>query len=124
MWSTDPIWQANVSSNSLTNTSTVYHHLHTDHLGTPMLATDKDGKSSWKAVTEAFGAAGTLPESSITMNLRFPGQYWDEESQTHYNFNRDYTPHLGRYLQSDPIGLMGGSNFFDYSKKNSLMNFD
>ena len=39
------------------------------------------------------------------MNPGFPGQYWDEETQTHCNFNRDYIPRTGRYTQSDPIGL-------------------
>ena len=48
------------------------------------------------------------------MNLRFPGQYWDRETQTHYNFNRDYLPGLGRYAQLDPIGIAGGVNAFAY----------
>ena len=38
LWSTDPIWQAEVSNASLTATDTSYHYLHTDHLGTPQLA--------------------------------------------------------------------------------------
>ena len=50
-------------------------------LGTPQLATTKDGQTSWKAQSEAFGAAGVLQaQSTIEMNLRFPGQYFDQES--------------------------------------------
>jgi RHS repeat-associated protein len=114
LWGTDPIWRAKVQGGNLTDASTQNHFLHTDHLGTPMLSTDRDGKSSWKAVSEAFGASGTLPESTIAMNLRFPGQYWDEESKTHYNFKRDYRPNTGRYIENDPIGIFGGVNLYIY----------
>jgi RHS repeat-associated protein len=124
MWSTDPIWQANLAigpAPSLSASTTNYHYLHTDHLGTPMLATAKDGSSSWKVVAEAFGAANVLAgDSEITMNLRFPGQYWDEENNYHHNFQRDYNSALGRYIQGDPIGLDGGVNVFAYVNGNPL----
>ena len=44
----------------------------------------------------------------ITNNLRFPGQYYDQETGLHYNYFRDYDPSTGRYIQSDLIGLRGG----------------
>ncbi|RRD55670.1 RHS repeat-associated core domain-containing protein, partial [Comamonadaceae bacterium OH2545_COT-014] len=69
----------------------------------------------WKAQSEAFGAAGIIQsQTTIEMNLRFPGQYFDQETNSHYNFHRDYKPNLGRYVQSDPIGLKGGVNWFVY----------
>ena len=37
-------------------------------------------------------------------NLRFPGQYFDQETDLHYNYFRDYDPATGRYVQSDPTG--------------------
>jgi len=57
---------------------------------------------------------------TFSFNLRFPGQYADQETNTHYNISRDYNPAIGRYVQSDPIGLMGGINTYTYVRANPL----
>ncbi|MDP2827731.1 MAG: RHS repeat-associated core domain-containing protein, partial [Sulfuricellaceae bacterium] len=78
---------------------------------------------------EAFGK--TLPNedpdgdgNKFTLNLRFPGQYYDVESGLHYNHHRYYSPKLGRYMSADPIGLAGGLNLFGYAKQNPLRYVD
>jgi RHS repeat-associated protein len=44
----------------------------------------------------------------VVNNLRFPGQYFDEETGLHYNYHRDYDPATGRYLEADPMGIQRG----------------
>jgi RHS repeat-associated protein len=41
-----------------------------------------------------------------------------------YNYFRDYDPVIGRYVQSDPIGLAGGINTFGYALANPLVTYD
>lgn len=100
-------------------------YLETDHLNTPIAARDQAGKVVWKWESDAFGT--TLPNEDpdgdgqkVTINLRFPGQYFDKESGLHYNWNRYYDPRLGRYLSPDPIGLNGGKNLYSYVNGNPL----
>jgi RHS repeat-associated protein len=57
-------------------------------------------------------------------NLRMPGQVWDQETGTFYNWNRDYDPQLGRYVQSDPIGMGGGINTYGYVRANPVKLID
>jgi RHS repeat-associated protein len=52
--------------------------------------------------------------------MRFPGQYFDKETNLFYNYFRDYDPSIGRYGQSDPVGLMGGINTYLYANANAL----
>ncbi|MBK7657956.1 MAG: hypothetical protein IPJ28_01850 [Betaproteobacteria bacterium] len=42
----------------------------------------------------------------------------------HYNYFRDYEPAIGRYVQSDPIGLKGGINTFSYVSAAPLIAWD
>ncbi len=57
---------------------------------------------------------------SFEFPLRFPGQYADKETNLHYNYFRDYDPSIGRYGESDPIGLRGGPNTYAYVRGSPL----
>ena len=61
---------------------------------------------------------------SVVFNVRFPGQYFDEETGLSYNYYRTYDPSLGRYVQSDRLGLVDGPNTYAYVKNSPLMFVD
>jgi uncharacterized protein RhaS with RHS repeats len=46
------------------------------------------------------------------------------ESGLYYNFFRTYDPNMGRYIESDPIGLGGGINPYGYAGANPLSRTD
>ncbi|WP_397608684.1 RHS repeat-associated core domain-containing protein [Silanimonas sp.] len=125
LWGTDPVFLANVSTQANASLWAI-HSYHNDHLGTPQRLTDAQGRLTWKAISESFGFADVFTGSrggvqgadatiAIVNPLRFPGQYYDPEVGTHYNYHRDYEPQTGRYVQTDPIGLGGGVNLSLYS---------
>ncbi|MBC3931930.1 hypothetical protein H8K43_09625 [Undibacterium sp. CY22W] len=101
--------------------------IHTDHLNTPRVITDSNGNPVWRWDSAPFGE--TLPDENpqktgstrnFVFNLRFAGQYFDRETNLHYNYFRDYDPQTGRYIQSDPIGLQGGINTYGYVAGNPV----
>lgn len=118
-----------------------FYAVHADHLGTPRLITDDANKvvSQWpygtfgannpsgvlQATTQSDGQVVVKATKPVLENeLRFPGQYRDEETGTFYNLMRDYDPQVGRYRQGDPIGLGGGLQRFGYADAAPLMLID
>ena len=88
--------------------SAALYWVHGNHLGVPIVTTD------------ASGAAATPPAYTMA---GFPGQT-HTLSDLYYNRYRDYDSSLGRYIQSDPIGLRGGSNPYVYAGANPLRYVD
>ncbi|MDR1276051.1 MAG: hypothetical protein LBL72_06695 [Candidatus Accumulibacter sp.] len=105
------------------------YYVHSDHLDTPRQLTNQQNQPVWQntPLSEPFGTSAPDEDpgstgTPFTFNLRFPGQYYDQETGTHYNYYRDhYFPGLGRYGQSDPIGLYGGINTYAYVSGNPLL---
>jgi RHS repeat-associated protein len=90
------------------------YYVHADQLGAPRLVTrPADNAIMWRWDTDPFGTsapnANPQAQGTFVYNLRFPGQYYQAETGLNYNYFRDYDPGSGRYVESDPIGLAGGS---------------
>lgn len=107
-------------------------YAHTDHLGTPRALSRASNNSTvwrWPLETSAFGQHPAQPDPDgdgqvLTFNLRYPGQYFDAESGLHYNYFRDYEAGVGRYIESDPIGLDGGVSTYSYVDSSPLVMID
>ncbi|MBC8955025.1 RHS family protein [Xenorhabdus sp. PB62.4] len=97
------------------------HYMVSDHQGTPREMLDEEGGLVWAQRLTTWGKAersqviaSNDADYHVNCNLRFLGQYEDEESGLYYNRFRYYSPETGQYLSPDPIGLMGGLNPYGY----------
>ncbi|WP_319641012.1 RHS repeat-associated core domain-containing protein [Pseudoalteromonas sp. A3] len=96
-----------------------YYHL--DQLNTPRFVTNNKAQVVWENQADVYGyeepkaEPDTNKESSFTQPIRFQGQYLDEESGLHYNRYRYYSPKQQRFINQDPIGLVGGINHYQYA---------
>lgn len=113
-WMTNPLFQRDKGK--------VYFYQN-DHLGTPQQIVSISGQVVWKANYKAFGDTADL-NATTSNNLRFPGQYFDPETGFHHNYNRDYDPSIGRYLQKDPIGISEDLNIYAYSNLDPIGRVD
>jgi RHS repeat-associated protein len=105
-------------------------YVYSDHLGTPrIISSSSDNTIIWRwdsadpfGVDQPIGSA--YLGSVFSYNQRFPGQIFDKETNSHYNYYRDYDPQTGRYIESDPIGLAAGVNTYVYVASNPISGVD
>jgi len=96
--------------------------IHDDQVGRPEAVTDPSRNIVWAAQNLAFTRNVTV--AGVTLNLGFPGQYYDAETSAWNNGFRDYKSGLGRYVESDPIGLGGGINTYAYVENEPVSGID
>lgn len=124
----DYIWLGNlpVATVDTSGTAISVSYVHADASSTPRVVTDAGGNTIWQLGYQGnpFGEQPPASSSGYTLNMRFPGQYYDVESGLMQNVSRDYEAATGRYIQSDPIGLAGGWNSYGYVGGNPLSGTD
>ncbi|EPL0284513.1 TPA: RHS repeat-associated core domain-containing protein [Proteus mirabilis] len=102
-----------------------YYWHHCDINSAPLEVTNAQGNTLWSGKYERFGFVRNSPLSfysdpervmaSFEQNLRYAGQYFDNETGLHFNTFRFYDPQIGRFIMPDPIGLLGGLNLYAYA---------
>ncbi len=90
------------------------YFISTDQIGTPIHVEDDLGETVWQSAVDAYGVTHVRPGNRIDLTMRFPGHQDDGEVGLFYNRFRHYSPTLGRYLQSDPLGIPGTTNLYAY----------
>ena len=94
--------------------------LHDDRLGTPQAGDRRQqGRATGPTNYQPFGLTSSFP-ALIGQDLRLPGQELDLETGFYHNGFRDYAPGWGRYDESDPVGLAGGTNMYQYAEGNPI----
>jgi RHS repeat-associated protein len=91
-----------------------FHAIVTDITAAPCEMVDESGNVIRQAHTTLWGYDTPTTADRAYCPLRFPGQYFDPETQLHYNFHRYYDPVTGRYSTPDPLGLAAGPNPYVY----------
>ena len=120
----ETIWLGNTPVGTV-SAGTGLLYVYADHLNTPRTVTTQSNRVIWSWVSDPFGNGVPITSNDDSgnpyqFNLRFPGQYYDQETGLHYNMARYYNPAIGRYTQSDPIGLGGGVNTYNYTYNNAV----
>ena len=98
-----------------------------DGLNTPRAITDESGQTiwTWNLVGNPFGEQQPVSSTGYVYSLRFPGQYYDQETGWNYNVNRYFDPAIGGFTQVDPLGFEGGqTGLYPYGNNNPLMYAD
>ncbi|KAF7762972.1 hypothetical protein PUND_b0284 [Pseudoalteromonas undina] len=92
-----------------------YYHL--DQLNTPRFVTNNKAEVVWENQADVYGyeESEISNTNNFTQPIRFQGQYLDIESGLHYNRYRYYSPKQQRFINQDPIGLVGGINHYQYA---------
>ena len=116
-----------VSANAAIATMSYAYADHLNAVRTIVRSSDHAIRWRWDQ-SDPFGVTPPIENPSAlgayTYNPRFPGQVYDRESNMFQNWNRDYDPVVGRYVQSDPIGLQGGINTYAYVQSNPVLFVD
>ncbi len=94
--------------------------LHADERGSVIAVSDASGNVSAINRYDEYG----IPQSTNSGRLQYTGQVWLSELALSWYKARMYSPSLGRFMQTDPIGYEGGLNWYNYVNSDPINQID
>jgi len=86
--------------------------LQTDHRGAIERVEDEGGRSVWRATIGPYGECKVVHGAEFHQPFRLVGQYHDDETKLSGHRYRNWLPEVGRFLESDPVGIAGEINLY------------
>jgi RHS repeat-associated protein len=83
---------------------------HADHQGSIVALSDASGNPVAINRYDEYG----IPAATNSGRFQYTGQVWLSELGMYYYKARIYSPYLGRFMQTDPIGYSGGMSLYAY----------
>lgn len=107
------------------------YYYHTNHLGSTMGLSNKEGKIVEKVEYDVYGMptflstdGKVLAASTIGNNILFTGREYNAETGDYYFRSRSMHPMVGRFMQKDPWGYVDGMNDYNYVHNSVVIFYD
>ena len=105
-------------------TSNNRSYYHANHQGSIVALSDDNGDMT-EVSPYTYSPYGVSGQEGTSGNpFRYTGRRLDAETGLYYYRARYYSPALGRFLQTDPIGYGDGLNWYAYTNNDPLNNTD
>lgn len=100
------------------------YYIHTGQIDEPLVMTGSSQAVVWNAYVEPFGQAQVFGTPSAGLDARLSRQWFEAETGLHQNWNREFDPSIGRYIEADPLGFEAGQNPYAYVENDPLNRSD
>lgn len=115
---------ARAEGSAITNPTKTYYHV--NHQGSVIATANTNGSLAQQLAYDEYGLLTSQqpPASPMGESFRYTGRRFDSETGLYYYRARYYSPELGRFLQTDPVGYKDDFNLYGYVSNDPLNHTD